>query len=159
MAAKILRLTRLSALVAVMGGHQAACLPAPPLSPKSRANVASGEYLTIEVPSPKASGDATAGEPTTALVPSWVLASDDPAKAPRDCTITMEIGYVRKWYVPTAHASTANHEENQLSRERFLANKAGSTSRKSPEHQSTTSACRTRTTLSRPAATAGNVAR
>ncbi|KAI6867709.1 hypothetical protein KC343_g5365 [Hortaea werneckii] len=37
-------------------------------------------------------------EPTTALVPSWVLASDNPAKAPEDCTITMEIGYVRKWF-------------------------------------------------------------
>ncbi|KAI7226749.1 hypothetical protein KC330_g8693 [Hortaea werneckii] len=80
-----------------MGGHQAACLPTPPLSHGSPANIASGEYRTIEGPSPKASEDATRGEPITALVPSWVVASD-PAKAPHDCTITMEIGYVRKWF-------------------------------------------------------------
>ncbi|GAB1730138.1 hypothetical protein NU195Hw_g7715t1 [Hortaea werneckii] len=63
----------------------------------SPSNVPSGEYLTVTVPPPKVSGDTTT-EPTTALVPSWVLASDNPAKAPRDCTITMEIGYVRKWF-------------------------------------------------------------
>ncbi|KAI6908241.1 hypothetical protein KC318_g11263 [Hortaea werneckii] len=80
-----------------MGGLQAYSLPAPPPPPKSPSNVPTGDYLTIEVPSPKASEDATRGEPTTALVPSWILASD-PAKAPADCTITMEIGYVRKWF-------------------------------------------------------------
>ena len=72
----------------------------------SPSNVPSGEYLTVTVPPPKVSGDTTT-EPTTALVPSWVLASDNPAKAPRDCTITMEIGYVRKWCVPIIPAPRA----------------------------------------------------
>ncbi|KAI7635805.1 cysteine proteinase, partial [Hortaea werneckii] len=64
----------------------------------SPSNVPSEDYLTIEVSPVKASEDATRGEPATALVPSWVLASDTPAKALEDCTITMEIGYVRKWF-------------------------------------------------------------
>ncbi|KAI7158118.1 hypothetical protein KC349_g5138 [Hortaea werneckii] len=106
----MLRLARLSAIVAVMGGeHQASSLPAPPPGAKSPSNAPSGEYLTIEVPSPKASEDATRGEPTTALVPSWVLASDL-AKAPHDCTITMEIGYVRKWFdVEKVAGTPINH--------------------------------------------------
>lgn len=100
-AAEMLQIVHFSALAAIMqvGLHQAYSLPAPP-PPKSPSNVPSGGYLTVTVPPPKVSGDMTA-EPTTALVPSWVLASDNPAKAPEDCTITMEIGYVRKWCVPT----------------------------------------------------------
>ncbi|KAI7546258.1 hypothetical protein KC331_g5730 [Hortaea werneckii] len=103
------RMAHLSALVAVVGGLEAYSLPTQPPPPDSSSNVPTGEYLTIEVPSPKASGAATA-EPTEALVPSWVLASD-PAKAPHDCTITMEIGYVRKWCVPTTHLSFPNHKK------------------------------------------------
>ena len=117
----MLRMARLSALVAVIGGLQAYSLPAPPPPPKSPSNVPTGDYLAIEVPSPKASGNATAGEPTTALVPSWVLASDDPAKANHDCTITMEIGYVRKWCVPIP--SSPNHKESNSSVEHYSQTK------------------------------------
>ncbi|KAI6837096.1 hypothetical protein KC332_g6987 [Hortaea werneckii] len=79
-----------------MGAHQAYSLPAPPPPSKSLADSLSAAYLTVEVSQPRASGDATA-EPNTVLVPSWVLAPD-PSKATHDCTITMEIGYVRKWF-------------------------------------------------------------